>query len=236
MAEGVRVPAATEPPDIVDPFDVDPLDADPRIPAYFGGAWPAVAGFAALLREHGVTRGLLGPNEPGRLWERHLLNSAAGAALLPLKGTLVDLGSGGGLPGVVLAAMRPAATVLLLEPMERRTDWLRFVVGELGLVNVEVVRGRAEDVVGTVTADAVTARAVSSLDNLFRWASPLTRAGGALFAIKGARAAEEVAAAGKAAARSGWGDVEVIVAESLEGVEPTRVVRAKRVSGATRVR
>lgn len=230
MAEGARE-AAVRSLELT-----DPLDDDPRLPDYFGRAWPAVKGFAALLREHGVTRGLLGPNEANRLWERHLLNSAAVGALLPARGALVDLGSGGGLPGVVLAAMRPEARVVLLEPMERRADWLHFVVGELGLGNAEVVRGRAEEVVGRVRADAVTARAVSSLDNLFRWASPLVRAGGGLYAIKGARATDEVAAAQDAAAKHGWADVEVVVAGTLKGIEPTRVVRAVRAKEAPRVR
>lgn len=215
---------------------VDPLDGDERLPEYFGTAWPAVSRFAALLREHGVTRGLLGPNEAGRLWERHLLNSAGGVALLPETGTLVDLGSGGGLPGIVLAALRPAARVVLLEPMERRTDWLHLVVDELGLANAEVLRGRAEDVAGHLSADALTARAVSSLDNLFRWAAPLVHDGGGLYAIKGARAAEEVAAAGKAATKTGWSDVHVELAETVAGVEVTRVVRATRVGGARGVR
>jgi 16S rRNA (guanine527-N7)-methyltransferase len=195
-----------------------------------------VQGFAVLLRTHGVERGLLGPNEAGRLWERHLLNSAGVVSLLPRAGTFVDLGSGGGLPGIVLAAMRPEAQVVLLEPMERRTDWLRFVVGELGLSNAQVLRGRAEDVVGAVRADAMTARAVSSLDNLYRWAAPLVRPGGGLFAIKGAKAADEVAAAASSARRRGWTDVRVEDVATVDGVEPTRVVRAVRSGGAADVR
>ncbi len=215
---------------------VDPLDGDPRLEDYFGAAWPAVLGFAELLRIHGGERGLLGPNEAGRLWERHLLNSAGVVALLPSSGTVIDLGSGAGLPGIVLAAMRPRARIVLLEPMERRTDWLHFVAGELRLANVEVRRGRAEDVVGLAKADAVTARAVSSLDNLYRWAAPLVRRGGGLFAIKGARAADEVAAAGPAARRHGWSDPRVEEVPTLVGVEPTRVVRAVRDGGTADVR
>jgi 16S rRNA (guanine527-N7)-methyltransferase len=215
---------------------VDPLDNDGRLPEYFGDAWPAVNGFARLLRAHGVERGLLGPNEAVRLWERHLLNSAGVVASLPTTGTLVDLGSGGGLPGIVLAAMRPQARVVLLEPMERRTDWLRYVVDELKLRNTEVLRGRAEDVSGDLLADALTARAVSSLENLFGWAAPLVRAGGGFHAIKGGRAADEVAAAATAARRNGWSQVRVDEVGTLEGVEVTRVVRAVREGGPTRVR
>lgn len=214
----------------------DPLEGDPRLPAYFGEAWPAVHGFAGLLRRHGEERGLLGPREASRLWERHLLNSAGGADTLPTTGTLVDLGSGAGLPGIVLAAMRPRARVVLLEPMERRADWLRLVVDELGLTNAEVVRARAEDVAGNLDADALTARAVSSLENLFRWAAPLVRPGGGLFAIKGARAGDEVLAAREAARRRGWVDVRVQEIGTLDGVEPTRVVRAVRKGGAASVR
>jgi 16S rRNA (guanine527-N7)-methyltransferase len=215
---------------------IDPLEGDDRLPEYFDEAWPAVHGFALLLRSHGVERGLLGPNEAGRLWERHLLNSAGVVGSLPATGTLLDLGSGGGLPGIVLAAMRPRAHVVLLEPMERRTDWLTFVVNELGLENAEVLRGRAEDVARDVKADALTARAVSSLENLYRWAAPLVRTGGGLHAIKGARAAEEVAAAGAAARRTGWAQVHVDEVRTLEGVEVTRVVRAVRDGGSARVR
>ncbi len=231
MAEAARDAAPVTPVGLV-----DPLEGDVRLPGYFGDAWPAVSGFAALLREHGVTRGLLGPNESSRLWERHLVNSAAGVALLPSSGTVVDLGSGAGLPGVVLAAMHPAARVVLLEPMERRTDWLRFVVSELGLANAEVLRGRAEDVAGRIVADAVAARAVSSLENLFRWAGPLVRVGGGLYAIKGARAAEEVSASLGAARRLGWSGVRVVQASALPGVEATHVVVAERVGGPSRVR
>lgn len=215
---------------------VDPLEDDGRLPLFFGDAWPAVRGFALLLRAHGVERGLLGPNESARLWERHLLNSAGVVASLPTTGTIVDLGSGGGLPGIVVAAMRPDARVVLLEPMERRTDWLRYVVDALALRNAEVLRGRAEDVSGELLADALTARAVSSLENLFRWAAPLVRLGGGLHAVKGARAAEEVAIAAKAAARTGWSQVRVDEVETLEGVEVTRIVRAVRQGGPTRVR
>lgn len=214
----------------------DPLADDGRVPTYFGDAWPAVSRFAALLREHGVVRGLLGPNESSRLWERHLLNSAGVGALLPESGALVDLGSGAGLPGVVLAAMRPGMRVVLLEPMERRTEWLRFVVDELGLRNAEVVRGRAEDLAGVLVADAVTARAVSSLENLLRWAAPLVHVGGGLYAIKGARAADEVTAARGVAAKLGWAQLRVEEASTLPGVEVTRVVRATRTGGHSRVR
>ncbi len=223
--EGLPEVTASEAPE----GPVDPLDGDPRLEPYFGAAWPAVRAFAALLRTHGSVRGLLGPNEAARLWDRHLLNCAAGVALLPTTGTLVDLGSGAGLPGVVLAAMRPDAHVVLLEAMERRTEWLQFVVSELALVNTEVVRGRAEDVASELVADAVTARAVSSLENLLYWSAPLVRTGGGFFAIKGARAAAEASTARREAQRQGWSGLRVEAVTSLAGVESTHVVVAERV-------
>ena len=202
----------------------------------FGERLADAVRYAELLADVGVRRGLIGPREVPRLWERHLLNSAGVAALLPATGTVIDLGSGAGLPGVVVAAMRPRAHVVLLEPMERRVAWLQLVVSELALDNVEVVRGRGEDVARTLRAEALTARAVSSLENLFRWAAPLVRPGGEMFAIKGARAAEEVTAASATARRSGWAGVHVVEARTLAGVEVTRVVRAARTGGSPSVR
>ncbi|MDM7830149.1 16S rRNA (guanine(527)-N(7))-methyltransferase RsmG [Cellulomonas edaphi] len=206
----------------------DPLDGDPRLPTYFGSAWPAVTGFHELLVSDGVLRGLIGPREVSRLWERHLLNSAAVVPFLPATGRIVDLGSGAGLPGVVVAAMRPDAEVVLLEPMERRTDWLSEVAERLELANVVVRRGRAQDVHGDLVADAVTSRAVASLDKLYRWSLPLLSRGGVLVAMKGEKAQDEVDAAAAVGARLGAGPAEVLVAESLPGVDVTRIVRAVR--------
>ncbi len=207
--------------------EVDPLDGDPRLPAYFGGAWDAVGAFRRLLVEQGVLRGLIGPREVARLWERHLLNSAAAIPHLPTTGTIVDLGSGAGLPGVVIAAMLPEARVVLLEPMERRTDWLREVTATLGLANAEVLRGRAQDV-GALDADAVTSRAVAAMEKLYGWAGPLVRPGGSLVALKGERAEEEVESGHKAAQKYGFRDARVHIVNSIEGVAPTRVVVAVR--------
>jgi len=206
----------------------DPLDGDGRLPEYFGAAWQAVEGFHALLMREGVLRGLIGPREVGRLWGRHLLNSAAAVQFLPEGGRIVDLGSGAGLPGIVVAAMRPSAEVVLLEPMERRTTWLTEVAAELSLANVTVLRGRAQDVQGAVAADVITSRAVASMDKLYRWSGPLLRVGGELVALKGERAQEEVDAAVKIGTQSGFSSASVTLAASLPGVEPTRVVRAKR--------
>ena len=212
----------------VEPVDVDPLDGDSRLPAYFGDAWAAVCGFRDMLVSDGVLRGLIGPREAGRLWERHLLNSAAVTQYLPTSGRVIDLGSGAGLPGVLVAAMLPDVEVVLLEPMERRTDWLSEVAERLELDNIVVRRGRAQDVHGDLTADAVTSRAVASLDKLYRWSLPLLVRGGTLFALKGERAQDEVDAAREVGARLGAGPAEVLRAATLDGVEITRVVRVVR--------
>ncbi|GIG40888.1 16S rRNA (guanine(527)-N(7))-methyltransferase RsmG [Cellulomonas phragmiteti] len=214
---------------------VDPWNGDARLPAYFGDAWPAIERFHAFLVDQGELRGLLGPRELPRLWERHLLNSAAVVPFIPDEGVVVDVGSGAGLPGVVIAAMRPRAQVILVEPMERRVAWLLDVIERTELANVEVRRARAQELDGALEADVVTARAVASLDKLFRWCAPLVREGGALLAMKGARAADELAAAGKVMRSVGLSDGRVHEATTIAGTEPTRVVSAVRGRG-TRVR
>ena len=149
---------------------------------------------AEILADTGVSHGLIGPGEVPRLWDRHLLNCAVVHDAFPVAAKLVDVGSGAGLPGVALAIVRPDLDVHLVEPMLRRTQWLSDVVEELGLDNVTVHRGRAEDLVGVVAAPFVTARAVARLDKLARWCVPLLQPGGTLVAMKGRSAAEELAA------------------------------------------
>ncbi|NHT16423.1 16S rRNA (guanine(527)-N(7))-methyltransferase RsmG [Cellulomonas sp. IC4_254] len=212
---------------------VDPLDGDPRLPEHFGAAWPAVEGYHAMLRDQGVLRGLVGPREVARLWERHIVNSAAVVPFLPATGTIVDVGSGAGLPGIVVAAMRPNAEVVLLEPMERRTDWLSEVVDTLGLSNARVLRGRAEDQIGTLRADAVTARAVAALDKLYGWTLPLLAVGGRLVALKGGRAQDEAEAAVAVGERFGGGPASIEVAPTLPGLESTSVVLVTRTGPGT---
>jgi 16S rRNA (guanine527-N7)-methyltransferase len=206
----------------------DPWEGDARLVSFFGAAWTQVADFHTLLVEEGVERGLVGPREIPRLWERHLLNSAVVVPFLAASGRIVDLGSGAGLPGIIVAAMRPDAEVVLLEPMERRTDWLREVAGSLGLANVVVTRARAEDVHGSLSCAAVTARAVAPLEKLYRWALPLLEKGGVLVALKGARAQEEVVAAARVGLRLGGGPADVVSASTIDGAEETMVVRVVR--------
>lgn len=205
------------------------IDAqDAAVREFFGDALPVVAAFHDLLAEQGVVRGLIGPREVDRLWDRHLVNSGAVCRFLPVEGTVADIGSGGGFPGVVLAAMRPDLRFVFVEAMERRTVWLTEVVGALALGNVEVVRGRAEDLPRGFTADVATARAVAPLDRLVGWTLPLLRAGGTLLALKGQHAAEELAAADSVIDAWGGGERAVIVAETIPGVDATSVVRVVR--------
>jgi 16S rRNA (guanine527-N7)-methyltransferase len=208
--------------------ELDPWQGDPRLVRFFGAAWTQVAAFHALLVDEGVDRGLVGPREVPRLWERHLLNSAAVVRFLPASGRIVDLGSGAGLPGIVVAAMCPDAEVVLLERMARRTDWLREVAGSLGLANVVVTRARAEDVHGSLFCAAVTARAVAPLERLYSWALPLLEKGGVLVALKGARAQDEVVAAARVGLRLGGGAAELVSASTIDGAEVTTVVRVVR--------
>jgi 16S rRNA (guanine527-N7)-methyltransferase len=213
---------------------VDPLAEDPRVVAWLGDAYPTVRRFGELLADQGVLRGLMGPREMPRLWERHLLNSAAVAAELPA-GVVADIGSGAGLPGVVLAAMRPDVHMVLVEPMERRCAWLSEVVGELGL-DAEVRRARSEELCGRLLVDAVTARAVAPLDKLAGWTLPLLREGGVLVALKGDRAEDELVAARDAIAALGGDEGVVREARSVDGVPSTRVVRVVRVAAAVEQR
>lgn len=162
--------------------------------AAFGDSLPLAVSFADRLAADGVLRGLIGPREVPRLWERHLLSSAAVGATIPDGAQVVDLGSGAGLPGIPLALARPDVTIVLVEPMARRVAFLREIVAELGIGRVEVLRSRAADLPPAST-DVVTARAVAPLAKLARMAWPAIRPGGQLLAIKGRRAEEEIAEA-----------------------------------------
>ena len=150
--------------------------------------------FEALVRD-GDLLGLLGPREMPKLWTRHILNSAVVAELVSAGQTVADVGSGAGLPGIPMALVQPEAQFTLIEPMERRSDWLKAIVQELGLTNVRVQRARAEEVAEVF--DTVTARAVSALPNLLRMCVPMTKHGGEVIALKGSKAAEEIQEAKK---------------------------------------
>jgi 16S rRNA (guanine527-N7)-methyltransferase len=181
--------------------------------------------FAELLAGPGVVRGLLGPREVPRIWDRHLLNCAVVADLLPKECTVVDIGSGAGLPGVVLAIVRPDVSVTLLEPLLRRTVFLSECVETLKLGNVEVLRGRAEELAGNRVFDVATARAVAPLDRLLAWSLPLLREDGELFAMKGERAAEELEAAKTQLRTSGARMAELVTVGQGKVEPPTTLVR-----------
>jgi 16S rRNA (guanine527-N7)-methyltransferase len=201
-------------------------EAPPGALQVFGDALGQARRYAELLATDGVTRGLMGPRETERLWDRHLLNCAAVAGLLPQTGQLVDIGSGAGLPGVVLAMLRPSLEVILLEPLLRRAVFLDECVGELGLGNATVLRARAEEKAAAhIQADFATARAVAPLDRLAGWAAHLLRPGGQLLAIKGQSAAEELAAARPVLSRIGARSAEVLQAGDGRVISATTVVR-----------
>ena len=181
--------------------------------------------YTADLARRGEELGLIGPFELPRIWTRHILNCGIVAPLLK-PGTAGDVGSGAGLPGLVLAIARPDVHLVLIEPMERRVDWLTSESAELGLTNVTVIRARAEETRLETPLDQVTARAVSSLSKLIPATAPLVRAGGELLFMKGSRVDEEVDAAAKVIRKARLSSVEVLVLG--EGVVPevTRVFRA----------
>lgn len=207
----------------------------PAAERIFGSALDRAEQYAAILAGAGVEWGLLGPREVDRIWDRHVLNSAV-IGELPAHGERVaDIGSGAGLPGIPLALARPDLEITLIEPLLRRSDFLTEVVTELGL-DVEVVRGRAEeravrDRVGEM--DAVTSRAVASLDKIARWSLPLLRTGGRMLAIKGMRAEAEVDEHRKVLARLGAADVEVVRC-GVDLLDPPATVVVARRAAAKR--
>ncbi|WP_345069871.1 16S rRNA (guanine(527)-N(7))-methyltransferase RsmG [Phytohabitans flavus] len=192
--------------------------------AIFGDRLDRAVAYADLLATEGVVRGLIGPREAPRIWDRHLLNCAVVAELIPKGASVVDVGSGAGLPGIVLAVARPDLMVTLVEPLARRTAFLAEVVAELDLDRtVEVVRARAEEVAGRSPADIVTARAVAPLDRLAIWCLPLAAIGGRLLALKGASAADEVAEHRDAVGRLG-GATPVVRQCGVDLIDPPTTV------------
>lgn len=191
----------------------------------FGEQIDAARAFAGALAREGEERGLIGPLELPRLWTRHILNSVIAAPLF--RGSVADIGSGAGLPGIVLAIARPDVQWTLIEPMERRVTWLNEQVSSLGLSNVEVVRARAEDIRLPAKFDVVTARAVSALKTLIPITAPLVCDGGELTLLKGMNAANEIEAAQKQIKKFRLSDVRVEVLGEGVLAETTRVVRAR---------
>lgn len=205
-------------------IEVEPAEAS----VVFGDRIELARRFTAALGEHGEERGLIGPLEPARLWSRHILNSAVAGPLFAAGARVGDVGSGAGLPGLVLAIARPDVEWVLIEPMERRVTWLQDQTDALELQNVTIVRARGEEWSEGAVLDAVTARAVSALKTLVPLTAPLVRVGGELVLLKGANAANEIEAASKQLRKYGLDDVRVEMVGDGVIAEPTRVVRATR--------
>jgi 16S rRNA (guanine527-N7)-methyltransferase len=201
------------------------VELEPAVAAeLFGDRIEVARAFTDALAEQGEERGLIGPLELPRLWTRHILNSVIAAPLF--HGSVADIGSGAGLPGLVLAIARPDVHWTLIEPMERRVNWLTEQVDALALENVEILRARAEDVGRAKGFDAVTARAVSALRTLIPLTAPLVRDGGEITVLKGMNAANEIEAAQKQIKKFKLTDVRVEVLGDGVLDEATRVVRA----------
>ena len=210
----------------VKPSSEPQAEPEPKVAEdLFGPGIDKARAFTKNLVDRGEELGLIGPLEPPRIWTRHIVNSVLVAPLLR-PGRVGDVGSGAGLPGIVLAIARPDVDFFLIEPMERRVDWLESQVRELGLDNVEIVRGRAQDVEFSPWLDQVTARAVSALSKLIPMTARLVRSGGELVLLKGSSVEAELQGAAKAISKARLTDVEILVLG--EGIvdEVTRVFRA----------
>jgi 16S rRNA (guanine527-N7)-methyltransferase len=202
------------------------LEAEPEVAAaLFGERIDVARAYTGDLARRGEELGLIGPLELPRLWSRHIINCVLVAPLLR-PGTTGDIGSGAGLPGLVLAIARPDVQFVLIEPMERRVDWLRAESAELGLDNVLVVRARAEEAQLAAPLDQVTARAVTALSKLIPATAHLLRRGGEMVFMKGSRVDEEIQAAQKTIRKHGLSGVEVLILGEGIAPESTRVFRA----------
>ena len=216
--------------------DVEANVSRETLASVFGGdeQIKRVEDYVALLSTAGIERGLIGPREVPRLWGRHVLNSAVIGELIGPDADVIDVGSGAGLPGIPLALARPDTWVTLVEPMQRRVDFLEEAVEALGIENVEVLRARAEEVDPKGRSDAVVSRAVAPLGKLVRWCMPLARVGGAVLAIKGRSVAEEIQRDAKQIRSAGGGRAEVETCGRKKLAEPaftmpTTVARIERI-------
>jgi 16S rRNA (guanine527-N7)-methyltransferase len=227
---------------VQDPAAPLPEHLRPAATEVFGSRLGVAERYVEMLATDGVVRGLIGPRETPRIWDRHILNCAALAPLLSPNDAVIDVGSGAGLPGIVIAIARPDVAVTLLEPLSRRTVFLDQAVLDLGLSGqITVVRARAEEVAVRPSmfhvkpADVVTARAVAPLDRLAGWCLPLCAIGGRLLALKGMTAADEIVAHAAAITRMG-GSVPVLHESVLDGLDPAivvEVIRERRVAPGT---
>ena len=191
--------------------------------AHFPESQDLLSKYATWLETEGLTRGLIGPREVDKIWDRHLSNCAVVSEFIPSGASIIDIGSGAGLPGIVLAIVKPDSPVTLIEPLLRRSEFLAEVVADLGLANVTVLRARAEQV-RNLKADVVTARAVAPLFKLIGWAMPLVAKSGELLAMKGSNAAAEIA---ESKAQLVGKSVEILQAGVGIVDPPTTLVRIK---------
>ena len=201
-------------------------EVEPAVAAQiFGAGIDKARAYAAALIKDGDELGLLGPREMPKLWTRHILNSAVVAELVGPGKKVADVGSGAGLPGIPMAIAQPQAQFTLIEPMERRSNWLQEQVDAIGLTNVRVLRARAEEV--GEAFDMVTARAVSALPKLLRLTVPLTRHGGEIIALKGSKAQEEIDDSKNLMKKLDIHSFEIVFTGAQVLDEPTRVVRTR---------
>ncbi len=203
------------------------IEQEPAAAAEIFGSGIALArAYTQRLAADSETFGLLGPRELPRIWSRHVINSALLSELVPEETLVADVGSGAGLPGIPMAIAQPKAHFTLIEPMERRANWLAAVVSDLGIQNVDVIRARAEEVTRT-DFDIVTARAVAALDKLLKLLTPLTRGSNlkTVLALKGSRAPEEIAEAKPRLQRLGFGEPEILTLGLGKAPETATVVR-----------
>lgn len=191
----------------------------------FGDRLPLAERYVDHLATSGIERGLIGPRELPRLWSRHVLNCAVVQELIGQDQRVADVGSGAGLPGLCLAIARPDLDITLIEPLERRIIWLDEVIEDLGIENVDVRRGRAEQLVGDIDVDVVTARAVSALVGLLDITLPLLRGTGQLLALKGKSAEEEIQKSKKKLDKYGVRSAEIVTAGDDVLEQPTTVVQ-----------
>lgn len=194
--------------------------------AIFGSGIDLARAYTQRLAADSETFGLLGPRELPKIWSRHVINSALLSELVPDGSLVADVGSGAGLPGIPMAIAQPKAHFTLIEPMERRANWLLSVVNGLGIKNVDVIRARAEEVSRT-DFDIVTARAVAALDKLLKLLTPLTRGSNlkTVLALKGSRAPVEIAEAKPRLQRLGFGEPEIMTLGLGKAPETATVVR-----------
>lgn len=203
-------------------------DTPPNGPELFGEQWNQLDTYADMLWNEGEERGLIGPRELPRLWSRHLLNCMAINEYVPERAITIDIGSGGGLPGIVLATTRPDVHVHLVESMERRVTWLEEVRDRLELKNVTIHRARIQELHGEFQVQVVTARAVAALKKLLPMAMPVLKSGGQLVALKGERAAIEIEESQTAIRKNRVAKVDLHVVEVAGTDEATRVVVARK--------